>query len=324
MKISFFMLVILHSIVDADTMPDLPFYSSAFQDIIHYRINELHNSEWILSFEIGYLVFMKIVSFVTSNFNVFLAVSSVIMLSSYYNVIRKFSPNIFVSIVLFLVTIYDQSFFVLRQHLAMSILVLSWDSIIKKEPLKFACLCGLACTMHISAIIYIPLYFLYNIREPKKYVMVILVACVVFASSYFVILEYIGSAVMNNASTYLYNTKYDGSNYNEAIMMTMLIASMLYFMRKRVFEDGINRLLFSFMCIGLVGSFFGVGNSSTGRLFAYYTTIPYMMVPVVMTYIKNRPTKVVYATGVIALYAFVAYFGSQAQNFENMKLVLVP
>lgn len=321
MYISFLMLVVLHSIVDAESMPDLPSYLLAFQDVRHYKITELQNSFWADSFELGYMVFMKIVSYVTSNFNIFLAISSIIWLSAYYSAIRKYSPYIFVSIVLFLVTIYDQSIFVLRQHLAMAILVLSWDSIIKKEPIKFACFCGVAFTLHVSAIVFAPLYILYQIRDHRKYIMSILAACVVFASSYFVILEYIGSSVMDNASTYLYNIKYEGSNYNEAIMMTILMSSMIFFMRKHVFEDGMNRLLFSFMCIGLVGSFFGVGNSATGRLFAYFTAIPYMMVPVVMTYIKDKPVKVIYATGIIALYAFVAYVGSQSHNFDNMKLI---
>lgn len=323
MYISFIMMVVLHSIVDAESMPDLPYYKLGFQDVVHYNITELQESFWANQFELGYMVFMKVISFITSNFNVFLAISSIIWLSAYYFAIRKFSPYVFVSILLFLVTIFDQSIFVLRQHLAMAILVLSWDFIIKKEPLKFACLCGLAFTMHVSSIVYAPLYFLYNIRNRRKYMMAILAVCVVFAFSYFLILEYIGSSVMDNASTYLYNEKYDGSNYNSAIMMALLMASMIFFMGKHVFEDGINRLLFSFMCIGLIGSFFGVGNSATGRLYSYFTTIPYMVVPVVMTYIKDKPIKVIYAVGVISLYAFIAYVGSQTHNFDNMKLISI-
>ena len=70
-----------------------------------------------------------------------------------------------------------------------------------------------------------------------------------------------------------------------------------------------------------MGTFFGVGNSSTGRLFSYFTYIPYLLVPVVMKYIKNKLIRVGFATCYLSLYIYISYFGSASIYYEGMKLL---
>lgn len=150
-------------------------------------------------------------------------------------------------------------------------------SYIQKEYVKFGLFLLVAFMLHRTALIYAPLFLLYNIRSNRVFITSIIVTCIVFATSYMLILRYLVSGLdsLQDYAGYINNTRYEGANYVDFILMFSLLLSMLYFMRSAIFEEGINRLLFSIICIAVMGTFFGVGNSSTGRLFSYFTYIPY-------------------------------------------------
>lgn len=321
--ISFVVLFVVHAFVEADSLHDLPGYKLAFLECISLPYTHIKDSFWAAAMEIGFLCYMKTLSFISSDFTIVLIVNTLIILGCYYRVILKYSPYVYVSILLLFVTIFGQSLFVLRQHLCMAILTLSWVHIFKKEYVKFGLFLLVAFMLHHTALIYAPLFLLYNIRSNRVFITSIIVTCIVFATSYMLILRYLVSEVdsLQDYASYVNNSRYEGANYVDFILMFGLFISMLYFMRSAIFERGINRLLFSIICIAVMGTFFGVGNSSTGRLFSYYTYIPYLLVPVVMKYIKNKIIRVGFGTCYLSLYIYISYFGTASLYFENMKLL---
>ena len=141
--------------------------------------------------EFGFLCYMKTLSFISSDFTIVLIVNTLILLACYYRVILKYSPYVYVSILLLFVTIFGQSLFVLRQHLCMAILTLSWVHIFKKEYVKFGLFLLVAFMLHRTALIYAPLFLLYNIRSNRAFITSIIVTCIIFASSYMLILRYL-------------------------------------------------------------------------------------------------------------------------------------
>ena len=323
--ISFVILFIVHAFVEVDSLHDLPIYKSAFLEGIKLPYTHLKDGFWAASMEFGFLCYMKTLSFISSDFTIVLIVNTLILLACYYRVILKYSPYVYVSILLLFVTIFGQSLFVLRQHLCMAILTLSWVHIFKKEYVKFGLFLLVAFMLHRTALIYAPLFLLYNIRSNRAFITSIIVTCIIFASSYMLILRYLVSEVgsLQGYAGYINNVKYEGANYVSFILMLSLFLTMIYFMRSAIFEHGINRLLFSIICIAVIGSFFGVGNSSTGRLFSYYTYIPYLLVPVVMKYIRNKIVQVGYAAFYLSLYVYISYFGSTSIYYEDLKLLFL-
>ena len=315
----------MHAFVEVDSLHDLPIYKSAFLEGIKLPYTHLKDGFWVASMEFGFLCYMKTLSFISSDFTIVLIVNTLILLACYYRVILKYSPYVYVSILLLFVTIFGQSLFVLRQHLCMAILTLSWVHIFKKEYVKFGLFLLVAFMLHRTALIYAPLFLLYNIRSNRAFITSIIVTCIIFASSYMLILRYLVSEVgsLQGYAGYINNVKYEGANYVSFILMLSLFLTMIYFMRSAIFEHGINRLLFSIICIAVIGSFFGVGNSSTGRLFSYYTYIPYLLVPVVMKYIRNKIVQVGYAAFYLSLYVYISYFGSTSIYYEDLKLLFL-
>lgn len=321
--LSFVSLFTVHAFVDPMSSVDLPNYEDAYVECMSLPFYKLKDASWTSSMEIGFLWYMKLLSLISDDFIIVLIASSLIMLGCYYRTILRYSPYTYISILFLLVTVFDQSLFVLRQHLAMALLTLSWDSIINKKLLRFCAFVFVAFLLHRTALVFIPLFFLYNIENKKKYVAALLISCLVFAVSYFFLLQYFTSLMSRDYSGYLYNARYEGANYVDFILMSGLLASMLFFMKSAIFERGINRLLLSIISIAVIATFFGVGNSSTGRLFYYYTSIPFILVPNIMRYINNQIVRVGFAVCYIGLYVYISYFGSSATFFENMSFLFL-
>lgn len=322
--LSFISLFVIHTFVDPMSVKDLPAYKEAFQECINLPFLKIKDGFWSSTMEIGFLWYIKVLSYVSDNFFIVLIVSSLILLCCYYRTILRYSPYTYVSVLLLLVTVFDQSIFVLRQHLAMAFLTLSWDSIINKNYRKFAIFIVIAFLFHRTSLVYAPLIFLYNIDNNRKYVITLLLSCVFFSFFYYGTLQFFTSYMGRDYSGYLFNLKYEGANYVDFFLMSGFLISMLIFMKSAVFEKGINRLLLTIIAIATIASFFGVGNSSTGRLFYYYTAIPFILVPNVMKYINNQLIRVAYATCCIGLYVYVSYFGSTTVNFEGISFLFMP
>lgn len=321
--LSFISLFVVHTFVDPMTFRDLPFYKEAFAECINLPFNRIKDGFWAESMEIGFLWYIKCLSFFSKEFIVVLAASSLIMLFCYYKTTLTYSPYTYISILLLLVTVFNQSIFVLRQHMAMALLTLSWGAIINKNYQRFFFFILIAFLLHRTSLVYVPLIFLYNIESNKKFVITLLLSCVIFAFSYFFVLQYFTSFMERDYSGYLQNTRYAGANYVVFFLMSGLFISMLFFMKRAVFEKGINRLLLSIISIAVIASFFGVGNSSTGRLFYYYTAIPFILVPNIMKYIKNSLVRTAFAVCCIGLNVYISFLGSSVKNLEGISFLFI-
>ena len=322
--LSFVCLFFIHSFVDPMSVKDLPFYKEAFYECMNLPFSRLKEGFWAGSMEIGFLWYMKFLSLISNDFTIVPIVCSLIMLCCYYRTILTYSPYTYVSILLLLVTVFDQSIFVLRQHLAMALLTLSWNSIINKNYIRFGTLIIVAFLLHRTALVFVPLFFLYNIENKKKYILALLTSCLVFGVSYIILLRYFSSFMGRDYSGYINNVRYEGANYVDFVLMSGLLVSMVFFMKSAVFERGINKLLLSIISIAVIATFFGVGNSSTGRLFYYYTAIPFILVPNIMKYINSQIVRVGFAVCYIGLYVYISYFGSTVINFEGMSFLFLP
>lgn len=117
--------------------------------------------------EMGFYLFTKLVSMITTNYQVFLLFCNIIMVGCVFWVIYRYSPIWWVSSVLYLTLQFmPHSMNLLRQSLAASILFAGWGFLKKGKLLPYVLVVLLASTFHISALIMIPAYFL--LRAPFK------------------------------------------------------------------------------------------------------------------------------------------------------------
>ncbi len=125
--------------------------------------------------EKGYLLFNKLLSLLSNNPQTILIVTSFCILLSIFYFIPKYSKFIFLSILLFIIIEFSTVLTMIRQEMALIIVLSGFSFVIKRHFVQFLVLCLLATTFHSSAIVAIVWYFVYPLNIKIKNIITILV-----------------------------------------------------------------------------------------------------------------------------------------------------
>lgn len=122
----------------------------------------------------GYIVFQKLIRLITSNYRVYLFIIAVIFTGALGIWIYRNSSNSLMSFIIYSCLFY--SFFSItgtRQTIATGMVVLVGYECIKKRSLWiFLLLILIASTIHLSAICYLPFYFVANKEITNRYLLI--------------------------------------------------------------------------------------------------------------------------------------------------------
>ena len=141
------------------------------------------NIEWgnftYIYFESGYILLMKICLALGASFQVFLCVTYAIILTPIYLVIRKYSKNVLLSVLIFVCYMYFEFALTgIRQALAMSIVLVGYIVFIESKKfnvLKYIFFVTLAAFFHKSAVVCYLFALMVPIKSIKKYTTVVVV-----------------------------------------------------------------------------------------------------------------------------------------------------
>lgn len=316
--ITFIQLTIVHGFVDVNIMADLPSYKDAF-DIIAKNglLSDTTSSYDPNPMEPGYQLYMWSVSLVTSNFQIFLVINSIVLFYFYYKCFFNYSPYLWVSVLLFLLVPFNQSLFVLRQHLSISFLMLSYPFIIQKNFRCYVLILFISYLLHNSSLIFFPVYFIYNIKNKKIFICIIVAVFAVLSFANFLFEDF--WVYFSRSDHFELDEDKLGISTKGVIMFSTLV---LYIMslKRHTWDDGINKLVFIISILGVVGNF-TLGNIGHGRLFLSYYIILLLQIPITMKY-----TKPVFLKGLIVIsslslfFIFIFFFAADASYWLFFRL----
>ena len=168
------LLVLFAGLRGAFVGPDTYQYQWIFEDIQHYHNTELgfffmQGKDSEMS-EPGYNLFQTIVGQV-ADYNVFKMLCAIVQIVPAILLIRRYSNNVLMSMVIFycLPVFSMMSMSMMRQGLAFGIFMLSYRFISERKMYKYLMCVLCAFLFHTSALILVPLYFIYNIPYRRKY-----------------------------------------------------------------------------------------------------------------------------------------------------------
>lgn len=108
------------------------------------------------------------------------AISNILIILTLKNYARPFPISIF----LYVSVIYFTSFNIIRQYLAASILFMALKYITRKNFWKYLIFIIIAMTIHRTAIIMLPLYFLSTIKLKAKYQIILIVVVMLIMANF--------------------------------------------------------------------------------------------------------------------------------------------
>lgn len=245
--------------------------------------------------------------------------------------VKEFSPFPVFSLLIWFSVSFAHMFPV-RQTIAVSLFVFSWKYIQERRLLPYLCLLALAATFHVTVLIALPIYFLWNRRIPAKlYVLVIGVVFVIsmVSSQVFAdLLNSVGGALFEERlEEYLENSEETfGSAYSpmQALIRGCVNRSIYFFLpllllnKKR--ESGttmnaiFNMYFYSFVIFLMVTPL----SVALGRLSVYTDMAQLLLLPYVFTLRMSRANALALVT-VMLLYFFIRFRGV-VFNYEDLYI----
>ena len=252
----------------------------------------------------GYVTLNKIIYFFTSSFYVYCFIVALLITKSYTDTIRKYSPYKWLALLLFILVNYYSTFFLLRQYLVMPIFFFSFKYIIERKPIPFIICALLAFSIHTTALIIVPLYFLYGLKK-TWYNMVVIIA-----GSVLVVL---GLTIVGAQLTFLgdYYLQYFGLEQEEpawqrAVMKVAIFGVFLYALWDHYYDEGINRILFYSFLMNVIICIGAMNIMGVFRLRDYYSIADFVGIPVILKYTRHYGSfKKIIIYSAVAIYIFL-------------------
>ncbi|TCO88918.1 EpsG-like putative glucosyltransferase [Bacteroides heparinolyticus] len=315
MLISFLILTIFHVGVNVESVEDLPLYESAFNRIAAASGSDIFNQ--YRSQEYLFIIANKVVAFISKDFVFFLLIYNLFFFLSHYLIIREYSPYVPISIVVLLIYNYNQSLFVLRQYMAISILLFTIPCIIKGKIIPYLVLCVMAFFTHYSSIIWLPIYFMYGIKKKRVFIL----SAVAFTLFFILMRSDLGKLMifvfnMDAYDAYMVENKID---IKQIIIPSLYLVFYVFSLKKHIFDLGMNKICFIALLIIVIGYAFAPGMNQVGRMLQYFQTLSIISIPITVSYIKSKPLRFVYLFSVITLNGYLTNKGLYEFYFIHYK-----
>jgi len=315
--IVFFQLFILHAYLDPDMMQDLPGYMETYQEFGENSLRESILVGYVgVKMEPGWILLCKLLYFISHNPRTLLIFSSLLMVGGYCITISRYSFLPWLSVFIYLCTTFDQSLFVLRQHCAIAITLLSIPLIIKRKFLKFIILMIVAAMIHSTVAIFVPMYFVYNINLKKYW-------------PNFITLAIVGVVISGTIFPWLFSHTWyggygdrDGSNYT--LFFINLCSFLLYLVsiKFRINKlSSVDKYFFLLLSMALLLCLCGAGFSPTNRLAKYFSVASIIVIPRAISNIKVDYIKVIITVVVVVSHFLLFLAPSNSEYIKDYRLI---
>lgn len=267
----------------------------------------------------GFAWVTKIISLITTSDRGYLIITSLIIQIPIAIIIKKYSKNQLMSICLYIcLGFYMATFCTLRQSMAYSLCFLSYYGIRERKLLAFALPVICASMLHISAVVFIPAYWIYGIKSKRATLILYLITLMIaFANRVNLV-----SAFLNRFNDYFsyYSIKETGS-YTWMLFCIAIFIFASILQRRPSDKDSFNIDSFSVIDGGLL-SIFGIGTilsvcatvaANARRITDYYILFMVLLIPEMYESIQGEGNKRIFRWGIILL-CIVFYVVTLAGN----------
>lgn len=295
-------------VVGNDTETYLHIFSAvkstgAFKDVI--------TSGLTYTIEIGYLFLNWLCANIFNHYQSILILSSVLIFLGYYKFLRKYSYSLLLAFTtFFLLRFSDEAMNIIRQSIAMVILLKSYDYIEKNQKRNYIITVLIAMLFHKTAIVFFPAWWICKINFNRKMIFYFLSTSIIL-----MIILKIGTAVlfslMGRYADYM-SDDYDYSSGGKIapLINVLMYTTILLFVNYQIKKSRENsnlimsmirmrNLLFMGICILILS----LSNALIFRVAIYYYIFVIALLPNAVRLSRNR----VLWTFIISISLFAYY-----------------
>ena len=253
-------------------------YMHLFEGMGNYSWSSILST---FKFNVGFYLLTKILYHWTGGdyqlYCIFLAAIAMICFGHF---IRRYSPSPLQSVLYYLgLLLYTFHFSALKQSLAMSFVLLAFDHVIARRPIRFLLTVGLASAFHFPALVFLPAYWIAQ-KPPGKNYLIGLAALLLVTYLFRDQLLNLMLGLYGDAETVQETMSGIAFLRTKAIIM-IIIVIVSVIIRKPTQEETIYGVLLKFMGLAIVFQTFCGYNNIFERLADYYFQFAVVFIPMV-------------------------------------------
>lgn len=311
-RIGFWICIIILATFSALRGPDIgndtQQYIQVFKDVNKQNIDFSETR-----YEIGYLWMNKIIGYFTNNYQWLFIVYSIFIFFSVGRFIEKYSRIPWLSLFLFFTYgFFNFSFTAVRQAIAISCLLFSFDFIKERKFLKFAILVSIASLFHTTAILFITAYIAVYIKPSWRNFTYIILAgtciCILFSAIFGFVISYFQYYEHYSETTYIGEAGLANSLY---IVISSLIWIVSYTILKRNSQlsspkSATNRLCLILVALAVAIYIISLKANIFDRLALYFNIFSIILLPNAISRLSLHSRIIIEDTVIIAFYIYAA------------------
>lgn len=269
--------------------------------------------------EIGYIILNKIVLLFTSDYAGIFILTSFIFCYLTFKSIFDNSINVPLSILILLTGgLYFYSMNAVRQSIVTAIFLFAIKYIKEKKFIKYCFFIILAATIHKTALIFLPLYFLCQIKLDFKKITIFTILIIVCMPIIPNIIEWlVQDTKYINYINGIYSS-YSKPMASVAINMLIVILCIIYQGKKDKQYDKTLQVYFNIHLVALWTSFFIGRVPLFNRIFLEVFHTQIFTIPYLISKQKNKNAKTIITFVCILLYAILFIYSIGIQNGNNV------
>ena len=270
----------------------------AFVDVYFRGRIPLSSAENFLYKDPGYLVFQKFVHVFTNNEQMYLVIVAIIIFASLGYFIYKNSDDPVFSYVLFSSLFY--SFYAItgiRQALATALVVfIGFEFIKRKEKWKFIFTALIAFTLHKSALLFVPFYFLAQKEITWKYI-----GLITAATAFFWLMG--ERFILTAAALFGYNRKsvYVADTLAYTAIMALVGIAVVFFFKWIQKRNEFKKMELNATLLATALTFFTLIDQSMMRVQQYYALFLMLSIPSILNCFEKKSRRILRGTCILIL-----------------------
>lgn len=259
----------------------------------------------------GYAILVKLFHYISTDYQIYLIAIAIFVTVSLSVWLYKNSRNPVVSYVLYSCLFY--SFFAItgiRQSIAMAMVVfIGYELIKKKKLLLFFINVLVASTIHLSALVFFPFYWLANIKITKLYL--VSVSTLIILS--FILKNQIKDIIVKHVYQD-YSVSYAGAGTWTFTFLLILVALASIYYRKTILKNNpqakhyFNALIFAFLFLPLTFI-----NPSAMRIVMYFSVFLMLLIPEILKSLNKGFEQTIAFMSIITI--LIVLFVSNAKDY---------
>ena len=213
----------------------------------------------------------------------FIGIIALFVMIAVAQFVHRYSPSPVQSILYYFGLIYYTMMFnTLKQSVAMAFILFAFNAIINRKLIRFLLMVWFASLFHFPALVFLPAYWIANMRLGRTYLIFL---AVLFAVTYF----FRDQLVEWMTDTYETEIMDTGRGFlaNKVIVMLVIIAAALV-IRPPSGEDRVYNSLLMIIGVSAVIQTFSTYNNTFERLADYYFQFSIVFIPMVFEDVKTK------------------------------------